>query len=54
MGPQVSVYQRIYSGLEFCPSPLACVERAARGGFAYISWKVRLGESKQGKQSSGH
>ena len=49
------MYQSIFSGLESCASPLACMERAAQGGFAYISWKVGLGrqgaENKQGKQS---
>ena len=40
---QVEVYQKIFAGLELCPDPVNCMERAAAGGFAYISWKVVVG-----------
>ena len=36
------LYKQIFDGLEFCPDPVACMTRASKGGFAYISWKVTL------------
>ena len=39
---KVVLYKQIFDGLEFCPDPVACMEKASRGGFAYISWKVVL------------
>ena len=37
---KVPLYKQIFEGLEFCPDPVACMTRASKGGFAYISWKV--------------
>ena len=41
--PKVVLYKQIFDGLEFCPDPVACMTRASKGGFAYISWKVTFG-----------
>ena len=37
---KVPLYKQIFKRLEFCPDPVACMTRASKGGFAYISWKV--------------
>ena len=37
---KVVLYKQIFDGLQFCPDPVACMARASKGGFAYISWKV--------------
>ena len=39
---KVVLYKQIFDGLQFCPDPVACMKRASKGGFAYISWKVIL------------
>ena len=49
---QVEVYQKVFAGLELCPDPVSCMERAAAGGFAYISWKVVAGWREVARSTS--
>ena len=37
---KVPLYKQIFKRLEACPDAVACMTRASKGGFAYISWKV--------------
>ena len=37
---KVALYQRIFTGLQFCDDEVSCMTKAAKGGFAFISWKV--------------
>lgn len=37
---KVPLYKQIFKRLESCPDAVACMTRASKGGFAYISWKV--------------